>query len=784
MSEDLVNIEVNGIPLKARKGSMLIEATDNAGIKVPRFCYHEKLSVAANCRMCLVEVEKAPKPLPACATPVSEGMKVFTQSPKALGAQKGTMEFLLINHPLDCPICDQGGECELQDVAMGYGEDISRYTENKRVVKDKDIGPLIETEMTRCIHCTRCVRFGEEVAGLRELGATGRGEFMKIGTYVEKSVSSEMSGNVIDLCPVGALTAKPSRFRARAWEVIQHASIAPHDSVGSNLYLHTLRGEVIRAVPRDNEGINECWISDRDRFSYEALSHTDRVTRPLVKTNGQWQETDWESALETAAERLRSFPADDIGALLSASATLEEQYLAQKLMRGLGVTAIDHRLRENDFSDQAQRPLFPWLGMALQDLDALDAVLLVGADVRKDHPIIGHRLRKAALKGAAMMAINPRDFAFRFDLAAERIVDPLAMIRSLAGVAKVLGAKQPTALLDSATVGEAEQAMADRLKAGGKAAVFLGTIAAQHPAAAALRALVAAIAEQSGASFGYLPEAANTAGAWLAGAVPHRLPGGGMLAQGGLHAQAMLAQPRKAYLLLGVEPESDSADPAQAAEAMAAAEFVLAITPFAGEELRRHADMILPVATFAETSGTFVNLEGRWQSFNGATTPPGEARPGWKVLRVLGNLLGLGGFDQTSTEQVRDELKARFAEDLVFDNALELGKSYALPEISGSGLMRISGVGIYAQDMLVRRSSPLQQTVDGRKDGVWINPAEADRQGLGDAGRVNVRQGGAEAELELHLDESIPDGCAWIPMATEAGRQLGASFGLIELSRA
>ncbi|MGI9301500.1 MAG: NADH-quinone oxidoreductase subunit NuoG, partial [Gammaproteobacteria bacterium] len=391
MSDDLVNLEINGKACQARRGAMIIEVADEAGIRIPRFCYHEKLSIAANCRMCMVEVEKAPKPLPACATPVGEGMKVYTQSPLAIGAQKSTMEFLLINHPLDCPICDQGGECELQDIAMGYGEDVSRYTEAKRVVKDKDIGPLVSTDMTRCIHCTRCVRFGEEIAGVRELGATGRGENMEIGTYIEKSMASEMSGNVIDLCPVGALNARPSRMAARAWELIQHASIAPHDSIGSNIYLHTLRGRVVRAVPRDNEEINETWISDRDRFSYTGLYSEDRLHAPQLKRDGQWQTVDWETALKAVAAGLLAQPAEEVGSLVAPNATLEEMYLLQKLLRGVRVGNIDHRLRQLDFSDQEHAPLFPWLGHPIADLENRDAVLLVGANVREEQPIAAHR---------------------------------------------------------------------------------------------------------------------------------------------------------------------------------------------------------------------------------------------------------------------------------------------------------------------------------------------------------------------------------------------------------
>ncbi len=545
MSNDQVSLEINGIPLQARKGAMIIEVADEADIDIPRFCYHKKLSIAANCRMCLVQVEKAPKALPACATPVAEGMKVFTRSPEALTAQKATMEFLLINHPLDCPICDQGGECELQDIAMGYGEDVSRYTESKRVVKDKNIGPLISTDMTRCIHCTRCVRFGAEIAGMRELGATGRGEFMEIGTYVEKALSSELSGNIIDLCPVGALNAKPSRMAARAWELIQHASVAPHDAIGSNLYLHTLRGRVVRAVPREREGINETWISDRDRFSYQGLYSADRFDSPKLKVAEDWDVVDWDSALTQISERLREYASEEVGVLVGANATLEEMYLLQKLMRGIGVHNIDHRLRQADYSDQARAPLFPWLGQLIADLESLDALLLVGSNIRKEQPIAAHRLRKASLKGAKLMAVNPRDFEFVFALSDKLIVQPLAMVEALAGIAKaslhLASVEIPQALeavLAGVEVAPTHERMAEQLRAAKRASILLGPMVENHPYFSQLRVLASVIAEHTGACLGYLPLAANSAGAWLAGVLPHRLPAGQKDTNPGLDAQS------------------------------------------------------------------------------------------------------------------------------------------------------------------------------------------------------------------------------------------------------
>ena len=785
MSEEQVNIEVNGIPLKARKGAMLIEITDAAGIAIPRFCYHKKLSVAANCRMCLVEVEKAPKPLPACATPVMEGMKVYTESPKALAAQKGTMEFLLINHPLDCPICDQGGECELQDMALGYGADVSRFAERKRVVRDKNIGPLIATDMTRCIHCTRCVRFGEEVAGLRELGATGRGESVEIGTYVAHSVGSELSGNVIDLCPVGALTAKPSRYRGRSWEYVQHPAIAPHDSVGSNIFIHTLRGQVMRVVPRENEAINETWISDRDRFSYEGIYSDDRLVRPWVKG----EEADWEVALETASKGLREViaqhGAEAVGFLLSPTATVEELYLAQKLARGLGVANIDHRLRQADFSDQDAAPVFPWLGQELADLEKVGAALLIGSNVRMEQPLAGHRLRKAALAGGRILLINPRDFEFLFPVAAKVIADPAGMVAALVGVAlavaELKGQDLPTelaALAGGVSAGETERAIAEHLVNQAPATVLLGNLAVAHPAFAQLRALASFVAACSGARLGYLPEAANSAGGWLAGALPHRLPGGASAPTVGLDTRSMLEAPRKAYVLLGVEPELDCWDGAAALKALQAAEWVVSLNPFASAASKAYAHVILPVATFAETSGSYVNAEGLWQSFSGASKPVGEARPAWKVLRVLGNLSGVAGFDYVSSEEIRAEAENTCAQ-VQPDNTLDSGKP--LVPFKSEGLHRVAEVPIYATDSLVRRARSLQLSPLAQPVEVRLHPDMARDLGVAEREQVQVRQNGAAVDLPLVLDESVPKGCAWIPAGLYASVALGPAVGPVAI---
>jgi NADH-quinone oxidoreductase subunit G len=787
---DRVNIEIDGRPYQARKGAMIIEITDANGITVPRFCYHKKLSIAANCRMCMVEVEKAPKPLPACATPVAEGMKIFTRSQLARDTQKAIMEFLLINHPLDCPICDQGGECELQDLAMGYGGDVARFAEKKRVVPDKFLGPLISTDMTRCIHCTRCIRMLREVAGKMELGATGRGENMEIGTYIEKSLESELSGNVIDVCPVGALTSRPFRFKARAWELQQHASIAPHDSVGSSLFVHTRRGRVMRVVPREFEEVNEVWLSDRDRFSYEGLYSEDRVTAPMVKINGEWQTVDWETALEATVNGMRSLihqhGADQVGVLVSPAATLEEMSLLQAVVRGIGIRNIDHRLRQADFTDQAEAPLCPSLGVSLEALEHIDAALLIGSNPRKEQPIAGHRLRKAAVAGARVMFVNPVDFEFLFDVHASCIVPPSRMAEALAGIAASLpNAAVPDALksvVAAASPDATQQAMAKALTEAGDAVVLLGNIATACPQYSLIRALAEVIATASGAVLGRLPEASNSVGGWLAGVVPHRGPAGAALPGPGMNARDMLEQPREGYLLFGVEPAHDCLNPAQASKAVAAAEFVVSIAAFASEALRNSADILLPIGPFTETSGTFVNAEGRWQGFAGVTSPVGDSRPGWKVLRVLGNQFGLTGFEQTGSEQVRDALRTELGE-MTYDNRQAAGP--VADATQGTGLERIGDVAIHAIDPLVRRAGALQRTPDGLAAGkARMNAAQAEASGVSGAARVKVSQGEAAAELELAIDAGIPDGCVRIQSGTTAAATLGAAFGPVSLERA
>jgi NADH-quinone oxidoreductase subunit G len=721
MSEDLVNIEVDGVPVKARKGAMLIQATDAQGIYVPRFCYHEKLSVAANCRMCLVEVEKAPKPMPACATPVAEGMKVFTRSPKAIASQKATMEFLLINHPLDCPICDQGGECELQDLAMGFGRDISRYNERKRVVKDSNLGPLVSTDMTRCIHCTRCVRFGQEIAGIQELGTVGRGEMTQISTFIEKSVDHELSGNIIDLCPVGALNNKPYRYRARSWEMAQHPLVSPHDCAGTNLNGHVLRGRLMRVVPRANDAINETWIADRDRYSCEGLYSPDRAPQPLVKEAGVWREVDWEAALEAAARGLqkivREAGAAQIGFLASPTATLEELSLTAKVARGLGTDNVDHRLRRIDFRDQSGDPVAPTLGCSIAELDFASAVLVVGSNLRKEVPIVAHRLRQGAVRhGTKVAFVNPQAFEVMFPVTANLTSNGLGMAQHLAAVLtaalRAQGKPAPSrvaAALEGITPSAEHENVARAVSEGGLRLILLGALAQRHLAYSEIRALAAVLADVTGARLGYLPEGGNGVGAALAGVTPHRGAGGRAVARPGLAAGEMLNARLKGYVLVGGIESADLAPSPGIDAALQAAECVVAITPYAGPECLANATIILPAAAFAETSGTWVNVEGRWQSVAGAARPPGEARPGWKVLRVLGNLLALHGFDYVNSEEVRDELRREIGE---YAAASAVTTSFAPGRLCAVDATR--EVGIYRVDAIVRRSEPLQATVDGQ----------------------------------------------------------------------
>ncbi|KPK08152.1 MAG: NADH dehydrogenase [Betaproteobacteria bacterium SG8_39] len=745
----MVNVEIDGRTLEVEPGTTVMEAANRLGIYIPHFCYHRKLSIAANCRMCLVEVEKAPKPLPACATPVAEGMKVLTQSPVAKTAQNGVMEFLLINHPLDCPICDQGGECQLQDLAVGYGKAGSRYAEEKRVVLHKDIGPLVAAEeMSRCIQCTRCVRFGQEIAGVMELGMINRGEHAEIVAFVGKTVDSELSGNMIDLCPVGALTSKPFRYSARSWELARRKSVSPHDGLGANLVVQVKQNKVKRVLPLENEAINECWLSDKDRYSYEALESSERLSKPMLRDATGWKETDWQTALERVAEGLRGAGAD-VGVLASPHATLEELALAAQLAQGLGGSA-DFRLRQTDFSADGKRVGVPWLGMPIADLDTLDRVLIVGSFLRKDHPLIAQRLRQAAKRGAQVNILHCSDDALLMPVANKSIVAPSALPAALAA-------------LRDGPIGAS-------LASGKNVAVLLGNFAQQHPQAAQIHAQAQALAESLGARLGFLGEAANSVGGYLAG-----LPCGA-------NAREMLERPRKAYLLLGAEPELDCADPQAARAALQQAEFVVALSPF-WHPAADTAQVMLPIAPFAETSGSFVSTEGRVQSFHGAVYPLGETRPGWKVLRVLGNLLGLDGFDANSSEDVRDACLAGSDVASRLSNRIERA-----PQAAGAarvdGVERIADVPIYFADPLVRRAVSLQRTADARAPRAWMNSALMQRLELAPGTPLRLRQGSGEAALSAALDDGLPDDCVRVAAAHATTAGLGAMFGVLTLEKA
>ncbi|MFT5112481.1 MAG: NADH-quinone oxidoreductase subunit G [Parasphingorhabdus sp.] len=783
----MATIEIDGKQIEVADGTMLIKAADAAGIYIPRFCYHEKLSIAANCRMCMVDIERAPKPMPACATPVMDGMKVSTNSERAVEAQKGTMEFLLINHPLDCPICDQGGECPLQDQALGYGKDISRFTEKKRVVEDKDIGPLIETSMTRCIHCTRCVRFGEEVAGAMELGAVGRGEHTKIGTIDGQTVDSEVSGNMIDLCPVGALTSKPSRYSARPWELTNHDSVSPHDCLGSNLHVQTLRNEVKRVVPRDNYQVNDCWIADRDRFSYEAVNSEERLTQPLLKSGDHWEVTDWKTAFTKVLQGLdkvrKEHGDSSIGSLISPIASNEEMFLFQKLVRSIGCGNIDHRLRQIDFSDDEKSANFPGSSMPISKIDSCRSVLLVGSNIRKDQPLLGLRVRQAGLNGGQIYKINSLDYHFNFDTQGMGGVDPASIPGQLARVAECVAAIKQVTLPSgfaswAATVEDnAEQKqIADSLSAeAAEAVLVLGLEAAQHRRSSVLRQLSQWIAEQTGCALISLCEG-NSAGAWLTGCVPHRGPHSGETDVTGTNAADMVANPRSAYILYGVDAELDACQGAVLCEALKKADFVVSFSAFHNEAMN-DANVVLPITPFTEMAGSFVNLEGMSQKFNAAVTPKGEARPGWKVLRVLGNELGLSGFDYLEISDVQSEMGL-----VNHSHAPTTSAVYQLSEPDqddhGAGadeFHRVMDVPLYRVDGLVRRSPALQSTRDNPlKPKAGMNPSQLEQFGLRNDTLMNiVTPEGVGISIKVEADDRVPVNCVYIPSGYKETATLG-----------
>ncbi|TRZ90441.1 MAG: NADH-quinone oxidoreductase subunit G [Rhodocyclaceae bacterium] len=778
----MVEIEIDGKTLQVAEGSTVIEAAHQLGTYIPHFCYHKKLSIAANCRMCLVQVEKAPKPMPACATTVTNGMKVFTHSEQAIKAQKAVMEFLLINHPLDCPICDQGGECQLQDLAVGYGESASKYEEEKRVVPDKDLGPLVSTDMTRCINCTRCIRFTAEIAGFMELGQSYRGERAEVMPFIGKTVDTELSGNLIDLCPVGALTSKPFRFSARTWELSRRKSVSPHDGLGSNLMVQTKHDKVMRVLPLENEDVNECWLADKDRFSYQGLNSTERLTKPMVKQGGEWKEVDWNVALDYASHALRDVAKthgpEAIGALLSPHATLEEMYLAQKLLRGLGSENVDFRLRQIDFSADGTRKGTPWLGMKIADISRLDRVLVVGSFLRKDHPLIAQRLRQSAKRGAQISVLHSADDDLLIKLAARAIVVPSQLPAVMAQILKAtlqLKGVAADAALAGVTVSAEAQAIAQSLVSGqeGSGGILLGNFAQQHPRAATLQAMGNQLASALGGKFGFLGEAANSVGGYVAKAVP---------GVGGLNAAAMLKDPRQAYVVLGAEPELDCADGAQALASLTKAAAVVVLSPFKSQAMLDYAAVLLPVSPFSETSGTFVNTEGRVQSFYAAAKPLGASRPAWKVLRVLGNLLGVAGFEFNGSEDVRAEALGGQT-DIV--SGLDNGVDGVALQLSApvSGFERVTDVPIHFADPLVRRAPALQRTRDSATPTARMNAAMLAKLGLTSGGKVKVGAGGT-AILDAELDAGLPDSAVRVAAAHATTVALGAMCSVLTVEKA
>jgi len=776
----MLEIEIDGKKAQVPDGSTVMDAAQQVGVYIPHFCYHKKLSIAANCRMCLVQVEKAPKPLPACATPVTNGMKVFTHSELAVKAQKGVMEFLLINHPLDCPICDQGGECQLQDMSVGYGPMKSRYTEEKHVVFHKNVGPLISMEeMSRCIHCTRCVRFGQEIAGIMELGMANRNMHSEITTFLGRTVDSELSGNMIDLCPVGALTSKPFRYTARSWELQRRKSVSPHDSVGANLVVQVKHDSVMRVLPRENEDVNECWISDKERFSYQALNSDERLTKPMVKQGGEWKEVDWNVALDYVAHGLKDVARDNGGdalaALAAPSSTVEELALLAKVMKGLGSGNIDFRPRQGDFGSDGKRAGTPWLGLKLAEIKDLDAALVIGSFLRKDHPLLAQRLRQAAKKYTKVSLLSVAGDDQLIDLHAKLSVAPALLAQTLAAVVKAAAELKGVAVpagLEAVAVCDTAKKIAQSLVDGDKRAIFLGNVATQSANATQLQALALELGKLTNATVGFLGEGANTVGGYLARALPS-----------GANARQMFEQPRKAYVLMGVEPEFDCANPQLVLGALKQASLVVYMSAFKHAPALEYADVMLPIAPFTETAGTFINIEGRVQSFNGVVKARGEARPAWKILRVLGNVLNLDGFAYESSEAVRDEVLGKGAEFVTgLDNGLN-GVAISLP-VASDVLQRIADVPVNFADPMARRAPALQQTADAKAPTARISEQTLAQLGLAAGSQVRVKQGQGEAVLVAQADNNVPVGCVRVAAAHASTVALGEMFGPISVERA
>ena len=780
----MINLSIDGREVQAHPGAMIIQAADAVGIYIPRFCYHEKLSIAANCRMCLVEVEKAPKPLPACATPVAEGMVVKTRSALATEAQQGTMEFLLINHPLDCPVCDQGGECPLQDQAMGYGQDHSRYLESKRAMPALDLGPLIATSMTRCIHCTRCVRFGQEIAGAMELGATGRGESMVIETYLDGTVDSEVSGNMIDLCPVGALTSKPYRFTARPWELLSHNAVSPHDCLGSNLTIQTAQGNVKRVVPRTNESINECWLSDRDRFAYAGADCDDRFTQPLVRTSDGMKEVSWEQALKEAVGILKeaeTAPGLGVGALIHPMSSAEEFFLLQKLIRGLGSCHIDHRLFQKDFSDDASMPDYPGIETPLPEFDQLSGVVLIGCDLRKELPLASLRVRRMALAGGQVGMLGCFAGDPNFPVAARELVSPPDLLGALCTLVLALegGADALPAHLQSRIDpnGDSDRFLSlARILDGakGNGLIILGQSAVNHPEAAGLRAAASVLAEITGSQVGWI-HPNNSAAAWWSGAVPHRLPGGVKPAVEGANAQSMTELDLDTVVLFGLEPALDHADPASLNKLLARARSVISFNAFRSG-VPDQARIALPIAPYTESSGTFLNCNGKMQFSRAAIKSQGNSRPGWKILRVLGNFLDLEGFDYVDISDVSMELPEPTQVRARTKPQAWSSPSVWRTSIVAGSLFRVGDVPIYRGDPVVRRATALGRTQDGwRARFCRLHPQEMVSRGLSDGGKARVFNEVGSVSIGVLSDSGIPPGSIYLAGAHPEASELTVS---------
>lgn len=736
-SPDSVNIEINGVPMVAPKGSMIIHAADKAGMAIPRFCYHEKLPIAANCRMCLVDVEKMPKPAPACATPVMEGMKVYTQTKRALDAQRNVMEFLLINHPLDCPICDQGGECELQDVSMGYGRSVSRYVDRKRVVSDEDMGPLVATDMTRCIQCTRCVRFTADIAGTYELGGMNRGERLEIGTYDGKPLMTELSGNVIDVCPVGALTNKVYRYKARAWELTARDSLGYHDALGSNMFLHVHRNEVVRGVPRDNEAVNECWLSDRDRYSHEGLYAADRATQPLLRDGDDWRVATWDEALNATAEILKAVQANDVGVLVHPATSNEEG----ASLAALGFANIDHRLKQLDFADDAVAEPF---AMSVADIEKAKVVLLVGSNIRHEIPLLHQRLHKASKRGQMVFVINPVDFELTFSLAGKQIVKPSQLAKAVGNIA-----------IENAALFEALKS------ADGNAVILLGELAENHAQASQIHAAVRELASATGAKINRIPQGANAVGLSRHGVLP---------TSPAKNASAMIASGMSAYVLYGIEPQYDFANNAQALKTLSNSK-VVAFSAFTSEHLKSVAHVILPIGLLPELEASITNLDGLTQYTSAAGKMPGEARAGWRVLRALAEKMNLKGFDFTDLNGLRAQLKPQSRQS-------GTGVGTQTSTLESGELERILTTPIYRADAVLRRAASLNAHTLTQGAFAILHPEEALARGVSEGTIVKLGDGVGSATLPVKISTRVSQGSVWVESGYEASAPLSATAGL------